>query len=150
MPNKRKSHGTGCPVAFALDIFGDRWSLLIIRNLMLRGEKTFGEFLSSEEGIATNILTERLKTLEAAGIISKSDDPESGRRKIYALTDKGLDLAPVVIEIIRWSGRHDACPEARKAVFQMIEADSDAVLADIQARRPISASLADASTGKAK
>jgi DNA-binding HxlR family transcriptional regulator len=138
-----KSHASTCPVAFALDLFGDRWSLLVVRDLMLRGDKTYGELLDGGEGIATNILADRLKSLEAAGIVTARPDPESRRRKIYSLTDKGLDLAPVVIEIVRWSGTHDKRPDARKALARRIAGDAKGVLADIRARRPVSRWPAD-------
>ncbi len=105
---------SGCPVTYGLDSFGDRWSLLIIRDLMLHGKKTYSEFLASEENIATNILITRLKHLEAEGIVSKTKDPQNRRSYTYALTDKGRDLAPVLLEIIRWSGQHDTRPEAKK------------------------------------
>ena len=109
-----QKRGTGCPVAYGLDSFGDRWSLLIIRDLMLHGKKTYSAFLASDENIATNILISRLKHLEAEGIVRKTKDPENRRSYTYALTDKGRDLAPVLLEIIRWSGRHDTRPEAKK------------------------------------
>lgn len=121
-------------MAFALDTFGDRWSLLVIRDLMLRGNETYGEFLESGEGIATNVLAVRLKTLEVAGIISKSPDPDNRRRNIYQLTQKGLDLAPVIMEMIRWGGKHDNSPGARKGNLSRIEKDSDGFLADLRAR----------------
>ena len=103
MSQSAKNHATGCPVAFALDTFGDRWSLLVIRDLMLRGNETYGEFLDSGEGIATNVLADRLKGLEAVGIVVKSPDPENRRRNIYRLTQKGLDLAPLIMELYRRS-----------------------------------------------
>jgi DNA-binding HxlR family transcriptional regulator len=133
-----KVHDSTCPVAFALDVFGDRWTLLIVRDLMLRGARTYGELQDGGEGIATNVLADRLKSLEAAGIVTSAPDPDNRRRKIYALTDKGLDLAPVVIEIIRWSGAHDARPDARRGLVQRIGKDADGVLADIRARKPVS------------
>ncbi|MBT4933181.1 MAG: helix-turn-helix transcriptional regulator [Rhodospirillaceae bacterium] len=134
MSQSAKKHGSGCPVAFALDTFGDRWSLLVIRDLMLRGNETYGEFLESGEGIATNVLADRLKGLEAEGIIDKSPDPDNRRRNIYRLTDKGLDLAPVVMEMIRWAGKYDSSREARKGNVRLIENDSDGFLASLRSR----------------
>ena len=96
-----------CPVNASLEILGDRWSLLIIRDLMLRSYRTYKEFLSSEEGIATNILAERLKRLEAAGIISTGHDAEDRRKVVYRLTAKGIDLAPIIVELILWSAQHE-------------------------------------------
>jgi DNA-binding HxlR family transcriptional regulator len=125
MVKKSQPHSTGCPMAYGLDSFGDRWSLLIIRDLMLHGKKTYSEFLASDENIATNILITRLKHLEAEGIVSKTKDPQNRRSNIYSLTEKGRDLAPVLIEIIRWSGKHDAKPEAKKDAFEALLLDPE-------------------------
>ena len=130
----KKKHDTGCPVAFALDIFGDRWSLLIVRDLLLRGNESYGEFLESGEGIATNVLADRLKILAAAGIIIKSSDPNNRRRNIYKLTQKGLELAPALIEIIRWSGKYDSSAIARKGTLNRIETDLDGLMGEIRSR----------------
>src|SRR6266498_1041813 len=106
MSKKRAvAHRSGCPVSISLEIFGDRWSLLIIRDLMLRSYRTYKEFLSSEEGIATNILAERLQRLEAAGIITTSRDAEDRRKIVYRLTEKGIDLAPILVELVLWSAQ---------------------------------------------
>jgi DNA-binding HxlR family transcriptional regulator len=101
---KRRS---GCPVSISLEIFGDRWSLLIIRDLMVRGLRTFREFQESGEGIATNILADRLRKLEAAGIISAEREQRDARKVIYRLTEKGIDLAPVLLELLIWGARHE-------------------------------------------
>src|SRR2546423_10817058 len=112
MPAKAKSNKpqrrSSCPVNASLEILGDRWSLLIIRDLMLRSYHTYKEFLSSDEGIATNILAERLQRLEAAGIITTSRDAEDRRKGVYRLTAKGIDLAPIVVELILWGAQHEA------------------------------------------
>src|SRR5438270_6929577 len=109
MPAKHKpQRRSSCPVNASLEILGDRWSLLIIRDLMLRSYQTYKEFLSSDEGIATNILAERLQRLEAAGIISTSRDAEDRRKVVYRLTAKGIDLAPIVVELILWGAQHEA------------------------------------------
>ena len=102
--NKRRSD---CPISFALDIFGDKWSLLIIRDLIFRGKKTYGEFAESEEKISTNILADRLAHLEETGLINVKKDPEKKSRKIYSLTNKGRDLIPLLLEIVKWSSKHD-------------------------------------------
>lgn len=96
-----------CPIGFKLDIFGDRWTLLIVRDLMFFGKASYGDFLSSEEDIATNILADRLETLERAGIINKAEDTANKTKFIYSLTTKGIDLLPVLIEIILWSAKYD-------------------------------------------
>lgn len=95
-----------CPVSLALDLFGDAWSLLIVRDLMFRGTDSYKAFLAAGEGIATNVLSDRLARLESHGIIEKHRDPRDGRRYVYRLTAKGADLAPVVVSIVLWSARH--------------------------------------------
>lgn len=102
MPN----HASRCPIARALDVFGDRWTLLIVRDLLFKGKTRFSEFADSHERIATNILSSRLARLEAEGVVTRSPDPEHARRHVYRLTDKGLDLVPVLLEMIEWSARH--------------------------------------------
>lgn len=97
-----------CPVNYGVELFGDRWSLLIIRDIVFKGKKTYGEFLKSEEGIATNILASRLAFLEQQGILSKAPSPTDGRKDFYTLTEKGLDLIPILLNIILWSAQHDA------------------------------------------
>jgi DNA-binding HxlR family transcriptional regulator len=94
-------------VNVSLEIFGDRWSLLIVRDLMVRGYKTFTEFQHSGEGIASNILADRLKRLEASGIIVPEVEKSDGRRINYRLTEKGIDLAPVLLELLIWAARHE-------------------------------------------
>ena len=84
-----KRRETGCPVAFSLDVFGDRWTLLIIREMMIAGKNTYSDFLEAEEAIATNILIDRLKLLEAEGIVKKERDPENRRSFLYHLTREG-------------------------------------------------------------
>ena len=97
-----------CPVNYGVEIFGDRWSLLIIRDIVFIGKKTYGEFLKSEEGIATNILASRLAFLEEQGILSRAPSPTDRRKDFYTLTEKGLDLIPILLNIILWSAQHDA------------------------------------------
>lgn len=98
---------SGCPVSISLEVFGDRWSLLIIRDLMVRGLRTFREFQQSGEGIATNILAERLQRLEGAGIITAEPEAADRRRVNYRLTEKGIDLGPVLLELLIWGARHE-------------------------------------------
>jgi DNA-binding HxlR family transcriptional regulator len=98
---------SGCPVSISLEILGDRWSLLIVRDLMVRGYETFKQFQQSGEGIATNILAGRLQRLEAVGIIS-SEREESDRRRVnYRLTEKGIALAPVMLDLLVWGARNE-------------------------------------------
>ncbi|MEO6329796.1 MAG: helix-turn-helix domain-containing protein [Ginsengibacter sp.] len=101
-----ENHRSGCPVNLMLEIFGDKWSLIIIRDIMFNGKRYFGELLHSEEKIASNILSDRLAMLEREGIISKANDPAHKQKNIYSLTEKGIDLLPVMVEIGGWSIKH--------------------------------------------
>lgn len=103
-PSRRRS---GCPVSAALENFGDRWSLLIIRDLMVRGYRTFKEFQDSGEGIASNTLADRLRRLTAYGIIVAKTETSDARRINYRLTEKGVDLAPVILELLLWGAKHE-------------------------------------------
>ena len=134
MPCSGKRRDTGCPITFALDMFGDRWSLLIIRDLMLKGSKAYGDFLEAPEGIATNILADRLKYLESMGIIRKSCDPGHRRRYLYSLTAKGGDLAPIIVEMICWAGKHDPHTKVPDKTLEEIENDRKGFAAEIRAR----------------
>ena len=88
-----------CPINFALEVFGDPWSFLIIRDIVYFGKNTYGEFLASEEGMATNILASRLAHLEHQGILVKKLSERDKRKEEYVLTEKGLDLIPVLVEM---------------------------------------------------
>ena len=94
-------------MSISLELLGDRWSLLIIRDLMVRGYRTYKEFQQAGEGIATNILADRLRKLEATGIITAEVEESDGRRLNYRLTEKGIDLAPVLLELLIWGARHE-------------------------------------------
>jgi DNA-binding HxlR family transcriptional regulator len=132
MPAKHKpQRRSSCPVNASLEILGDRWSLLIIRDLMLRSYRTYKEVLSSDEGIATNILAERLRRLEATGIISTSGDAEDRRKVVYRLTAKGIDLAPIVVELILWGAQHEATG-APPAAIRKMRARREQFLAEIR------------------
>ncbi len=96
-----------CPLNASVEMLGDRWSLLIIRDMMLRGFRTYKEFLQNYEGIATNILADRLRKLMAYKIITAEADPSDGRKLIYSLTEKGIDLAPVLTEMVLWAAAHE-------------------------------------------
>lgn len=117
-----------CPIDHALAIFGDRWTLLVIRDLMFRGKCHYSEMIASPEGIASNVLAARLKKLEAHGLISRHADPENRKQIVYRLTDKGLALAPVLVEIVRWSGAHDPGTAAPKAFLRRAARDREALI----------------------
>lgn len=121
--NKTKKR-SDCPVSCSLDIWGDKWSLLIIRDLMLDKKCTYGDFLKSPEGIATNILASRLLMLEENNIIEKLDHPYSKAKVLYKLTRKGIDLLPIMIEINLWAEKYfSTIPEDRKAMLKEVKKD---------------------------
>lgn len=98
--HQSRSH---CPISFALDIFGDKWTLLIVRDIVYKGKRTHGEFLKADERIATNILADRLAKLECQGIVVKKQDPKDKRREIFSLTERGLALIPLLLDLQSWS-----------------------------------------------
>lgn len=120
MKTKKRSD---CPVSCSLDIWGDKWSLLIIRDLMFAKECTYGDLLKSPEGIATNILASRLLALEENKLIEKLDHPESKAKVLYRLTKKGIDLLPVMIEINLWAEKYFPIPADRKAMLKEVKKD---------------------------
>lgn len=124
---------SGCPIGIALDIIGDSWTLLIVRDLMFKGRKMFNEFLAAEEGIATNILTDRLAKLEAQNIVTKQRDPDDARRFVYRMTDKGLDLTPVLVELVLWAAKHEKT-EAPPNVVQQMRVDRRRFIAQVRAQ----------------
>jgi DNA-binding HxlR family transcriptional regulator len=113
-------------------MLGDRWSLLIIRDMMLRGARTYKEFLESYEGIATNILADRLRKLVAHGIVSTAPDPADGRKLLYLLTAKGIDLAPVLAEMVLWAAAHE--DTGNPALVELMRADKKKFLAGVRQR----------------
>ncbi|MEL1254586.1 helix-turn-helix domain-containing protein [Flavobacterium sp. DGU38] len=120
--NKKRSN---CPLSCSLDVFGDKWSLLIIRDLMFGNKCTYNDFLKSDEGIATNILASRLKGLEENGIIEKLAHPDSKAKKMYRLTPKGIDLLPVIMEVYIWSEKYYEMPADLKATIQEARKDKE-------------------------
>ncbi|MGA8871680.1 MAG: helix-turn-helix domain-containing protein [Candidatus Acidiferrales bacterium] len=120
-------------MSISLERFGDRWSLLIIRDLMVRSYRTFKEFQEAGEGIATNVLSDRLRKLEAGGIITVEADQKDGRKLNYRLTEKGVDLAPVMLELLVWASRHEETG-APCAVIENMAQNREAVLAETRRR----------------
>jgi len=131
MPKKRAGPQwrSGCPLNASVEMLGDRWSLLILRDMMLRGYTRFNEFLQSEEKIATNILADRLRRLEDFGILSSRQDPADGRKRIYSLTPKGIDLAPVLTEMVLWASRHEDV--GNQPLVRLMRADKEHFNANI-------------------
>lgn len=134
MPAPDSDPRSPCPVVFALDTFGDRWTLLIVRDMVLRGFRSYGEFLNAGEGISTNVLADRLKRLEAGGVVTKRPDPDHGAKYLYALSEKGLDLIPVLVEMMRWSLRHDPDTGTPEALREALAGDPAALSAHLRER----------------
>jgi DNA-binding HxlR family transcriptional regulator len=126
---KRRSE---CPLNASVEMLGDRWSLLIIRDMMLRGFRSYKEFMECYEGIATNILADRLRKLVAYGIISAEPDPADGRKLIYSLTAKGIDLAPVLTEMVLWAAAHEET--GNQALVRLMRADKVKFMAEVRER----------------
>lgn len=126
MAQNKKKLRSHCPVNFGLEAFGDKWALLILRDIIFRGKKTFGEFLKSEEKFATNILSTRLSHLLDEGILMKEPLPEDSRKDIYRLSEKGLDLVPLIFEIVLWSSKYDPDSEAKRIapLVELIKKDN--------------------------
>ena len=127
---RRRHRKSDCPVHFALEVFGDPWTLLIIRDLMFKDRRTYSEFLRAEEGIATNVLADRLTRLEQDGIIAKDESPGGGG---YRLTPKGIDLLPIMMEIIGWSAKHDPRTAADREFVRRLRADRHSFTKELRA-----------------
>ncbi len=121
MANSKDIPRSPCVFANVLDILGDRWTLLVIRDLLFFGKHEYKEFLSSPESIATNILSDRLKRLTAVGIIAEISHPTNKSRKLYYLTQKGKDLLPILGEIAMWGEKHLPCREEMKPLFERVK-----------------------------
>ncbi|MGQ0534033.1 MAG: winged helix-turn-helix transcriptional regulator [Caulobacteraceae bacterium] len=130
---KTSRRRSACPLNAALEMVGDRWSLLIVRDLMFGSGRSFREFLEADEKIATNILASRLQSLEENGLIDRRPDPGDARKTIYRLTAKGVDLAPVLVEMIVWGARYEKTAAPPAAIRRMTR-DRDAFVADLRER----------------
>ena len=117
-----------------MEIFGDRWTFLIVRDLMFKGKHYYGEFLLSEEGIATNTLADRLSLLESNGIVSKSNDPSHKQKIMYRLTKKGIDLVPVLVEFIMWSAKYDKNSGVEMKFVKSVKRDKVRLITEISSR----------------
>jgi DNA-binding HxlR family transcriptional regulator len=117
-----------CPISCSLDVWGDKWSLLIVRDLLFSMQCTYGDFLKSEEKIATNILATRLQMLESNGIITKLDHPDSKAKVLYQLTQKGIDLLPIMIEIHLWADKYSTIPPEKNAIIKELKNNKEAFL----------------------
>ncbi len=131
---KKITRRSTCPISTTLDILGDKWTLLIIRDLMFKGKRTYGEFLQSEEKIATNILADRLLTLEKNGIVEKRAFPGNKAKNLYQLTPKGIDLMPILFEIILWGDEYFEIPERVHRLAGEIRKDRNGMIKEISKR----------------
>jgi DNA-binding HxlR family transcriptional regulator len=127
-------HRSLCPINLSLEVFGDKWTLLVVRDLMFAGRRHFRELLTSEEGIASNILADRLNRLLAEGVITKVDDPTHKQKAIYSLTEKGIDLLPIFVAIGAWGRKYcpvsdemgwraEALEKGGKSLFRALQAE---------------------------
>jgi DNA-binding HxlR family transcriptional regulator len=123
MTKNKNQVWSGCPIRFGMGVFGDKWTLLIVRDLMFKGKKHYGEFTDEGENIATNVLADRLKKLEDNGIVTKERDPDHLSKFIYRLTDKGVDLMPVMLTIIEWAERYDEQTEVPEIFINSLRED---------------------------
>ena len=123
---------SGCPLNASVEMLGDRWSLLIIRDLMLHGARSYRELLECPEGIATNILADRLRKLERHSIVKIEPDARDRRRRVYELTNKGIDLAPVLTELVLWAAAHERT--GNQALVQQLRRDKTRFMAEIRRR----------------
>ena len=131
MSSKRKS---GCPINLSLELLGDRWSLMIIRDMMFAGKRHFREFLQSDEGISSRTLAERLQTLQDEGILTRHGDPSHKLKAIYRLTAAGIDLLPLLVDFGVWGSRHRNADSELGAAAERLAADGPAAIAAMRQR----------------
>lgn len=122
---------SGCPLSYTLDFFGDKWSLLIVRDMALNNKSTYGEFLNSEEKIATNILADRLSMLETNGFVTKQVAADKKSKFIYRLTEKGISLVPIILEIGLWGSTYNP-PGLNPNLHQALQQDKEGTIRTIQ------------------
>jgi len=121
-----------CPINFTLEHFGDKWSFLIIRDLMFKGKRHYNEFLEAGEKVSTSVLGDRLKKLEEMGIISKGEDRVKKSRIRYSLTQKGIDLLPILLEMIIWGGLNDELTESPKEFMDQAAQNKETLIKQIR------------------
>ena len=123
---KEIHYRSDCPISFSLDYLGDKWVLLILRDLIFTDKCTYGDFLASKEKIATNILADRLKLLEVNGFITSTVSLEKKNKFIYRLTEKGIDLVPAIIELMIWGSKYN--PPGAEEVIKKLEQDKQGTI----------------------
>lgn len=151
---RRRHRRSDCPVHFALETIGDAWTLLIVRDLMFKGRTTYSEFLRAEEGIATNVLADRLARLEEDGVVERVGSSEGPGGRHYRLTVKGVDLLPVMLDIIGWSETYDPRTAADRRFVRRLRRDrrglEDELRAGLLAAPPAPGAGARAATTTAR
>ena len=134
VPHDPSTRRSNCPINHAIEILGDKWTMLVVRDLVFLRKRRFKELKAMPEGIATNILTDRLNRLDDYGIIERRPDPDDGRRVFYELTDHGRRLVPVLLELMVWSRRHTRNVDVSLSLVRKIEKDRDGAVAEILRR----------------
>jgi len=130
----KKKRRSNCAINVGLEIYGDKWTLLILRDIMLRGKHYFGEFLKSEENIATNVLTDRLAAMESNGLIAKSVDESNRSKLIYRATPKGIDLLPLLVDMLVWGQLYDQEIANDKQLLAKAANDREGLIAEVKAQ----------------
>jgi DNA-binding HxlR family transcriptional regulator len=125
---KKAGNRSECPLSCSLDVFGDKWSLLIIRDMMFYQKSSYGDFLKSAEGIATNILASRLQSLEENGLVERLEHPNSRAKVLYRLTEKSIDLLPIIVEVHLWAEKYLAIPPELKNLLKEVKKGKDAYI----------------------
>ncbi|MEM9386792.1 MAG: helix-turn-helix domain-containing protein [Pseudomonadota bacterium] len=143
MTERTKAPRSRCPIDHAIEILGDKWTLLVVRDMVFNHKRSFSQFKAMPEGIATNILTERLARLQRAGVIVRLADPQDGRRTKYELTEHGERMVPLLLELMVWSGRHTREVDAPMALVRRNERDREGAAQEILARLRAAAKTAD-------
>lgn len=134
MPLSDQETRSDCPISFALEVFGDRWTLLVLRDLLLRSRSRYRELLASEEGIATNVLADRLRRLEQRELIRKERDALDARQYVYKPTKRALSLVPMLVEMIVWGMENGVSARADRGFVRRFEKDRGRLIADLQAQ----------------
>ena len=132
MPQHETTRRSPCPISLWLELLGDKWTLLIIRDLLFAHKNTYSEFLSSEEKISTNILADRLKKLEVEGFVTKSVDEKNKSKYIYRLTGKSIDLLPMLLEMISWTSKYVKDTDTPKEFLKQLENNRDGLIKQLK------------------
>ncbi|MBF9222780.1 winged helix-turn-helix transcriptional regulator [Hymenobacter ruricola] len=128
---KELKQRSACPVSTSLDLLGDKWTLLILRDMVFAGKSTYGQFLQSAEKIATNVLADRLAVLEAQGLVTKTVAADKKSKFTYRLTEKGVDTVPIIVELVLWGAKHGSTVVA-PGLLEELQAGKDAAVAKYQ------------------